>query len=71
MCEIWVEKQPTVEFDEGSVRITYSSGTDVYRRRVSRAWFRRYLEANLRKLNAYEEAERAKPKVVRMQKRGH
>ncbi len=69
MCELWIEQQPTTEFDGACVKTTYVSGDEVYYRRVSRAFFRKYLENSLRMLNEFEAAERKAQRVVRMDAR--
>jgi hypothetical protein len=68
---VYLEVQPVVTVDGEGVKIVYQSGGETYVRRCTRAFFRKHCETSLRKLNAYEEAERAKPKVVRMRKPGH
>jgi hypothetical protein len=68
---VFIEEQPVVEFDAVGVKISYHSGGENFACRVTRGWYRRYLETSLRALNEYERTERAERKVVRMESRGH
>lgn len=66
-CEAWIPEPGHIEIDGGGVRITYRSGSHTYVRRMSRANFRRFVEAGVRTLNEWEREERLN--VVEL--RGH
>lgn len=66
MCEAWVNEPGVIEIDGNGVVTTYQSGGTVYRARMSRATFRRFVEGAIRKLNDYEAAERDWRTVVPM-----
>lgn len=66
-CEAWIPEPGHIEIDGGGVRITYRSGSHDYVRRMSRANFRRFVEAGVRTLNEWEADER--DNVVEL--RGH
>ncbi len=66
MCELWVDEPWTSEPDSRGVSIIYRSGGETYKRRMSRADYRRGLESEIRKLNAFEAAEQKARRVVRM-----
>ena len=57
-CEAWIPEPGHIEIDGGGVRITYRSGSHTYARRMSRANFRRFVEAGVRTLNKWEREER-------------
>jgi hypothetical protein len=67
----YVEEAPVAEILPNKVRVTVKSGDDVCIRVMERSVWRRFLEVEIRRLNAYEAAERAKRKVVKIGKRGH
>lgn len=54
MCELWVNDPWTSTIDSRGVSITYKSGGETYRRRMSRADYRRGLEFELCKLDEFE-----------------
>lgn len=55
---VFLEEQPEVTFDAHGVRTIYRSGGEVYCRRMSRAYFRRFIETSIRALDEYERGER-------------
>jgi hypothetical protein len=71
MCELWVGTPWTIAVDNRGVSITYASGDQVYRRRMSRADYRMGLETSLRQLNEYEARERCEVLPIKRSQRGH
>jgi hypothetical protein len=67
----YVDEQPVAEITPNCVRVTVRSGDEVCVRIMPRSLWRRFLETSIRQLNAYEVAERAERKVVKMVKSRH
>ena len=65
----FIEEPPVATIFPNRVRLVSRSGDETYTRIFERGVWRRFLEAEIRKLNEYELAERAERKVVGL--RGH
>ena len=70
-CVAWLDEQPIVEIGPSGVRLSYTSGDVVRTIQMSRAYYREYLETNLRRLNEFERADRERHKVIKMERTGH
>ncbi len=62
---VYLEVQPTVAFDPHGVCVVYGSGREEYHRRMSRAYFRRFIETSIRALNEFEATERCEVVMLR------
>jgi hypothetical protein len=49
---IWVEGRPEIEVDGDGVNLTFQSGTEEFKWRVSRSTFRSFVEKGRRMLDA-------------------
>jgi len=67
MCVVFVQEVPEVELDASGASIVYRSGGQAYPRRMPRSLWRRFLESEIRRLNAWEREHRSE--VVAMGKR--
>lgn len=65
---VFLEDQPVITVDRQGVKITYTSGDEVYARRCSVEFMRAHAANIMRAINEYDAAERAK--VVRLPRRG-
>lgn len=69
----YIEKMPVIAIDGEGIGLVICSGERTWRRRVSRALWRKFLETSIRQLNEFEIAERAdRGRVIPMErKRSH
>lgn len=69
----YIEKLPVVSIDENGIGVIACSGDETMRFRISRSFWRKLLETELRRLNEFEMAERAdRGRVIPMErKRSH
>lgn len=68
---IFIQDLPEVALDANGATLSYYSGETHYIRRYPRYLWRRFIEIEMRRLNAFEIAERAERNVVEIGKAGH